>query len=359
MRRIKVLQVIGALNMGGAETMIMNIFRNIDREKFDFHFYLCGNENGYYENEVNQLGGIIYNIGRRKKHPVKYIMALYSYIKNNNIDVVHIHATTALDGLAAVVARIAGVKKVCLFSHCSLGQAAWKQHIMVKLFMWAVTDKQACSDLAAEWMFGKSAPIISIMPLPILCDKCKYDSHKAAFMRKELGLDDCFVVGHIGRMVYPKNHNRLIDIFHEVCKIKPSSRLVLIGSGELESEIKEKILRYGIEDKVLFLGQIENACTYLSAFDIFLMPSRYEGFPTVALESQANGLPCVLSDKITHSIALTDLIHFMSLDMKDEEWAKVAVNVNCNGNRASYNDLIREKYDVIAVAKKYEQLYSE
>lgn len=121
MEKTKVLHIVGALNLGGAETMIMNIFRNIDRSRFQFDFYLSGDSGGFYEEEVLQLGGRILNVGRRKKHPVKYCTELFNLIRKEKYDVVQIHATDAQDGLPAVIARLAGAKKVCLFSHNTSG----------------------------------------------------------------------------------------------------------------------------------------------------------------------------------------------------------------------------------------------
>ena len=175
MEKTKVLHIVGALNLGGAETMIMNIFRNIDRSRFQFDFYLSGDSGGFYEEEVLQLGGRILNVGRRKKHPVKYCTELFKLIRKEKYDAVQIHATDAQDGLPAVVARLAGAKKVCLFSHCTSGQSMWRQKVMRVLFMWAVTEPQACSELAAQWMFGKHAGKAKVLPLPIDCELSAYD----------------------------------------------------------------------------------------------------------------------------------------------------------------------------------------
>lgn len=182
MEKTKVLHIVGALNLGGAETMIMNIFRNIDRSRFQFDFYLSGNSGGFYEEEVLQLGGRIFNVGRRKKHPVNYCTELFKLIRKEKYDAVQIHATDAMDGLPAFISWLAGSKKICLFSHNTRGQSMQSQKIMRAMFMPFVTHPQACSDMAAEWMFGKRANEAEIIPLPINCDLCVYDQE---FREKE------------------------------------------------------------------------------------------------------------------------------------------------------------------------------
>lgn len=357
-RRIKVLHIVGALNLGGAETMIMNIFRNIDRTRFQFDFYLSGNTGGFYEEEARELGGRIINVGRRKKHPFRYCIELFRLIRREKYDVIQIHATDAQDGLPAVVARIAGAKKVCLFSHCSSGQSIWRQKIMRKLFMWAVTHPQACSDFAARWMFGNRNNKVEIIPLPIDCERSKYNPQFRVAERKKWGVNEQHVIGHIGRFEPPKNHDRLLDIFAEVVKKDTSYRLMLIGTGNLKSQIDTKIRELGLEQYVIQMGQVDGACIELSMFDVFLMPSLFEGFPTVLLEAQANGLPCIVSSAITPTIAQTDLIQFLDLELPPEEWANCIISLHKRENEEMYNRIIAERYDVKKVTALFAEIYS-
>ena len=357
-RKIKVLHIVGALNLGGAETMIMNIFRNIDRTRFQFDFYLSGNTGGFYEEEARKLGGRIINVGRRKKHPFRYCIELFRLIRREKYDVIQIHATDAQDGLPAVVARIAGAKKVCLFSHSSSGQSIWRQKFMCKLFMWAVTYPQACSEFAAKWMFGNKNDKVEIIPLPIDCERSKFDPQFRAAERKKWGVNDYHVIGHIGRFQPPKNHDRLLDIFSEVVKKDASYRLMLIGAGNLKPKIDTKIRDLGLEQYVIQMGQVDGACIELSMFDVFLLPSLYEGFPTVLLEAQANGLPCIASSAITPTIAQTDLIQFLDLELPPEEWANCIISLHKRENEEMYNRIIAERYDVKKVTALFAEIYS-
>lgn len=357
--KIKVLNVIGALNMGGAETMAVNILRNIDKDRFQVDFYLSGNSQGFYEKEVLSLGSHIYNVGHRKKHPLKYCSELKKLIKKGQYDVVQIHATDAQDGLPAFVAKSAGVKKVCLFSHSTAGLSKRKQALLRKLFMSSVTHKQACSELAGKWMFGERKKTeFSVIPLPINCSLCKYDEEYRNNERKKYSLENTIVIGHIGRYVYPKNHEKLINIFAELAKRNDDYRLILIGGGINQKKIDDQIELLGLADKVIQLGQIPNASKEISMFDMMVMPSRYEGFPTVLLEGQANGVVCIGSSSITKDIAVTDLVSFVDLTESETVWADVIENrMAKRENPEKYNMLIAEEYDIKAVTKLFEQIY--
>lgn len=358
-KRIKVLHIVGALNLGGAETMIMNIFRNIDRNKFQFDFYLSGNIGGFYEEEARELGGRIINVGRRKKHPLKYCIELFKLIQKEKYEVIQIHATDAQDGLPAVVARIAGAKRVCMFSHNTAGQSIQRQKIMRKLFMWAVTEPQACSDLAAQWMFGGEAAKAQLIPLPINCEISRYDESVRRDERAAWNIESTEkVIGHIGRFQTQKNHRFLLDIFAEVVKRDSRYKLVLIGDGNLRDKIDEKIKALGLENAIIKVGQISNASKMMSMFDAFLLPSLYEGFPTVLLEAQANGLPCIASSTITQTIAQTDLIQFLDLELPPEKWADCIISLHKRENEEMYNRIIAERYDVKKVSALFAEIYS-
>lgn len=359
--RVKVLHIVGALNLGGAETMIMNIFRNIDRTRFQFDFYLSGNSGGFYEDEAKKLGGRIINVGRRKKHPVRYCVELFRLIRKEKYDAVQIHATDAQDGLPAVVARIAGARKVCLFSHSTSGQSQRRQRIMQKLFMWAVTEPQACSCLAAQWMFGRHTSKVQIIPLPVNTEESRYDESVRLNERAKLHIEsDEKVIGHIGRFQSPKNHRFLLDVFAEVVKRDPRYKLVLIGDGNLRDEIDEKIKELGLEKSIIKVGEISGACKMMSMFDLFLLPSLYEGYPTVLLEAQANGLKSIVSSTITFTIALTDLVNFVDLKASPQVWAETILK--CDFERVNtqlYNQTIAEKHGLKTVACVFEEIYDQ
>lgn len=232
------------------------------------------------------------------------------------------------------------------------------QKIMRAMFMPFVTHPQACSDMAAEWMFGKRANEAEIIPLPINCDLCVYDQEFREKERLRLGLTDKKIVGHIGRFQTQKNHDQLIDIFAELMRKDPEYRLILIGVGDLEESIHKKVENLGIEEYVLFMGQVDKACRMLSIFDVFLLPSLYEGFPTVLLEAQANGLESVVSNTITPSIKLTNLVHFVDLDDSASYWADQLIEHTCERHDTEeFNTVIAKDYSAPNVAAKFSSIY--
>lgn len=230
---------------------------------------------------------------------------------------------------------------------------------MRKLFMWAVTEPQACSDLAAQWMFGSEAAKAQLIPLPINCEISRYDDSVRRDERAARNIESTEkVIGHIGRFQTQKNHRFLLDVFAEVVKRDSGYKLVLIGDGNLRDEIDEKIKVLGLENAVIKVGQISDASKMMSMFDIFLLPSLYEGYPTVLLEAQANGLKSIVSSTITPTIALTDLVEFIDLDKTPQVWAETILEHDFERvNTQSYNQMIAEKHGLKTVASVFEKIY--
>ena len=207
-------------------------------------------------------------------------------------------------------------------------------------------------------MYGKKAVQsgkITIIPNAIDLEKFAFNPDKRKLLRQKLGLENKFVLGHIGRFVYPKNHSFLIDVFAEVVKVKPEARLMLVGDGELRKNIEEKVVSLGLQDKVLFLGNRNDVADLYNAMDIFLLPSHYEGLPVVGVEAQANGLKCLFSDKVTEESKLIDQFEFISLNVatwSDEiegSYIREARTKKCNG---------LSKFDIISASDSLLGLYN-
>ena len=230
---------------------------------------------------------------------------------------------------------------------------------MRNLFMWAVTDLQACSDLAEQWMFGSDAAKAQLIPLPINCEVSRYDESVRRDERAAWNIKSTEkVIGHIGRFQTQKNHRFLLDVFSEVVKRDSRYKLVLIGDGNLRDEIEEKIKVLGLENAVIKVGQISDASKMMSMFDIFLLQSLYEGYPTVLLEAQANGLKSIVSSTITPTIALTDLVDFIDLDKTPQVWAETILEHDSERvNAQSYNQMIADKHGLKTVASVFEKIY--
>ena len=187
-----------------------------------------------------------------------------------------------------------------------------------------------CSELAGRWLFGNKEydkGTVYLLNNAIDLDKFKYSKKIGKEKRKELGInDDTLVIGHIGRFVAPKNHRLILNIFDEFHKERPNSKLLLIGQGPLMKEIEEQTKKMKINDSVIFLGQIENVNEYYNAMDLFLFPSLYEGLGLVLIEAQTNGLPCIASTEVPAIAKVSDLLKFVSLENKVEEWSKEIIS---------------------------------
>lgn len=366
----KVLQVFGEpLSNGGQESFIMNMYRNIDRTRVQFDFftpYYCDNEK--LVNEINSYGGNAYE-GKgdfeskdRKKF---FIKNLKKFLQENKYEIIHIHSGSIFAlAYGSKIARKSGAEKVIVHSHCG-GFKNLKYRIIkilsIPYLLKYPTNYYACSELAAEWKFPKK--IIKEKKYTIL--KNAIDTNKLYFnkevrekTRTELNISDKFVVGHIGRFSLQKNHDFLIDIFNEIQKKKDNSVLMLIGVGELQEQIKEKIKTLGLNNKVLMLNLRSDIQDLLNAMDVFVLPSFFEGLPVVGVEAQATGLQVFTSTGVTKELPIEELSYYYPLESGSEEWAKKILEEYKKSERKNTTELIKESgYEVKIAAKRMEDLY--
>ncbi len=336
---IRVAQIIGKWLGGGVESVVMNYYRHIDRTKIQFDF-ICDNDstNIPYE-EIEKLGGRVILIPPYQK-VFKYHKALKKVLKDGNYKIVHSHINT-LSVFSLFAAKCAGVPVRIAHSHSTTNKKEKKKNLLKQVLRpfsrLFATDYMCCSELAGRWLFGNKEydkGDVYLLNNAIDLDKYKYDEKVRKEKRKELNIsDDTLVIGHVGRFVEQKNHRFLIDIFNEVHKEKKNSILLLAGQGPLMDEIKEKVRKLGLEDNVKFLGQRNDINELYQAFDVFLLPSLYEGLPVVGVEAQATGLLCLLSETITQEVKVINTTNFMSLNHNAEEWKQVLVKMLKNFKR--------------------------
>lgn len=325
---IRVLHILGAVANGGVEAVIMNYYCNIDKNKIQFDFVVHSNADEDYINEVLAMGAKVYKVTPYNKNILKFMHEIYNIIKSNQYQIVHSNMN-ALSGFALLPACLAGAKVRILHNHTTDSKEEKLRSLIkrilrpfAKLF---ANHYWACSKLAAEWMYGKNAVInakVTIINNAIDLEKFKFNNEKREILRKELDLEKCFVIGHVGRFMKQKNHEFLIDIFNEVLKQKENARLLLIGDGKLKPQIEEKVEKLGIKNAVMFLGNRNDVADLYNAMDVFVLPSLYEGLPVVGIEAQANGLPFICSDKVTEEIILTENIKLLSLKNKPQTWCE-------------------------------------
>ena len=305
---IIVAQIMGKWVGGGVESVIMNYYRHLDHSKVQFDFICDEDSTRIPYDEIKKLGGRVFLVPKYQNLP-KYLKVLEKLFKENQYRIVHSNINT-LSVFPLYAAKKAGVPIRISHSHSTSNPKEWKRNLIKNILRpfskRYATDYFACSELAGRYLFGNKTfdqGEVKIIHNAIDIEKFKFDEVARKKLRKELGIkDSTVVIGHVGRFVQQKNHTFLVDVFNEYHRKKPDSKLLLVGSGPLENEIKKKVERLDLEDSVLFLGQRDDINKLYSVMDVFCLPSLYEGLPVVGVEAQAAGLPCVFSDKITDII---------------------------------------------------------
>lgn len=333
---IRIAQMMTEMNYGGVEMVVMNYYRHIDKSKYQFDFFVLEGSQIPQKEEIESMGGRIF-IVPHYKNLVSYEKALIKHFKKNNYQIVHSHMNT-LSVFSLFAAWIAGIPIRICHNHSTAGKGETKKNIMkyilrpfTKIFP---THLCACSQYAGKWIYGKNADF-KVFNNAINLSDFTYNPTVRKQLRQELDLKGKFVVGHIGRFCYAKNQEFLIDIFNCICKIHRDSVLLLIGEGESEKVIRQKVKQLGLDKKVIFLGKKTDAYRYYQAMDLFLLPSRYEGLGMVAVEAQAAGLPVIVSDKVPHEIDITGLVKRLPLSLLPEKWAKTALLFKCERKNTS------------------------
>ena len=319
---IRVLNVLTIMDRGGAETMVMNYYRNIDRSKVQFDFLVHRDQRGAYDDEIESLGGIIYRLPRLNPWSRNYRVALNRFFEEHSeYRIVHVHQ----DCMSSVILKAAERHRVPVriaHSHNANQDKNYKYPIKLLYRMLIpkyATELIACGEQAGNWMFrGKP---YRIMNNAINIDAYTMDATKRTEIRNQLNLNDCVVVGHVGRFNPQKNHSFLLEVFSKVLNRSPKAMLMLVGGGDDMPKIQNMAYALGIADHVCFLGVRSNIAELMQAMDVFVLPSLYEGLPVTMVEAQAAGLPCVISDCVPKECILTDgLVDVVSLHADIETW---------------------------------------
>lgn len=361
---IRIAHIVGKWLGGGVEAVIMNYYRHIDRTKIQFDF-LCDEDstNIPYE-EIEKIGGKVLLIPPYQD-VVKYHKELKKVLQDGNYRVVHSHINT-LSIFSLCAAKSAGVPVRIAHSHSTTNKKEKKKNLMKQVLRpfskTFATDYMCCSELAGRWLFGDkeyNEENVYLLNNAIDLEKFKYDESLRKKKRKELGIkNSTLVIGHIGRFVAQKNHDFLIDIFNEIHKQNADSILLLAGQGPLVDNIKNKVKELRLEDNVKFLGQRKDANELYQAFDVFLLPSLYEGLPVVGVEAQAVGLLCYLSDDMTKETKVLDTTKFMSLNDNANEWASnILRDINKYKRIDTSKEMTAKNFNIKEEAKKLEEYY--
>lgn len=366
-KKIKVLQYTGAMNRGGAETLLMNIYRKIDRDKFEFHFITHSKNKSDYDDEIVKLGGkVIYLENPSIKYLKKFSENFRKIVNEYGpYDAIHTHMQL-FNGIVLKEASKNGIR--IKISHAHLNGDYAKSNFFRKIYVKYSkrlinknsTHKLSCSYESGQYLYNNGK--FTLLKNAIDINQFKFDK-KSDYLNKELGLDnDDKLITHIGTFKEAKNHEFIIDVFKNVNYINKKYKLILVGSGNLEDVIRSKVKSLNLEDDVYFLGIREDIPQILQSTDVFFMPSILEGLPVVLVEAQAAGVPCVISNNIPKECDMNlDLIKSLELSQQKEIWANVLIdssNIEKVDFNARSNQIINSGYDLNNNINILSMLYS-
>ena len=320
---IRVAHIMGKMVGGGVEQVVMNYYRHIDRAKVQFDFIVDSDSTLIPRDEIEALGGRIFTVSPYQ-HLARYQHELRDLFREENWKIVHSHIN-ALSVFPLKVAKDVGVPVRIAHSHSASGKGEYLKNAAKSLLkVWAnkyPTHRFACSRFAGEWLFGEGSSFDLVFNAIDLSD-FSFNPTVRSEVRAELGFDEShLLIGHVGRFAAQKNHSFLIEAFSKFCLSNDNAILLLIGLGPDMDSVKKLASELGILDRVIFLGQRCDISRFYNAFDIFVLPSLYEGLGLVAIEAQAAGLPCILSDTVTREVDVTGLCRFVPIT-NSGIWAK-------------------------------------
>ena len=364
---LRVLHSVSNMARAGIETMLMNYYREIDRGQVQFDFLANKPVPGEYDEEIRSMGGRVFvSPGLNPLHFPRYKRFVADLLRENpDIRIVHAH-NEAMGYYALQSAKDAGLPVRIAHAHNTriIRDYKYPLKLVCKQFLpGAATDYWSCGRDAGIYYYGEKRWKATGFILHNAIDVSRFALRQEVRdrLRQLHGLENCFVIGHVGRFNMQKNHSRLLDIFAETLRAAPDARLVLIGVGELEQAVEEKARTMGIQDKVLFLGQMPDVSQWYQAMDCFVLPSLFEGLPVVGIEAQAAGLPCFFSDRVTDEVLLSPEARRIPLHADNAEWAREILAARQPGTdrRLGAETVRREGYDIHTEAQKLQQIYLE
>lgn len=362
---IKVLHTIPAMDGGGADRILYDYtIRLLD--EFQFDFIVHTDFEGILEKDLVARGCNVYHVPPLRKDKKEYKKRIDEIVKNGNYDIIHV--SQGYKGAYFLhYAKKHGVKVRIAHSHMAYIPENLKTSIIRRLATLYTKNNAthlfACGNDAGKWMWGERTfkkGNVHIMTNAIQAESFSFSREKRESIRRELGIEEKFVIGNVARFSYQKNHEFLIKIFAEVKKLRDDAVLMLIGRGELEDDVRKQVSELGLEDSVIFMGVRNDVPDLLNAMDVFALPSRFEGLPVTLIEIQANGLPAVISDAVTKEMAFSDDFSFLSLSQSAAAWAEVIIK---KARTDSKNLIENTHYDLRvatdAMLEQYKAIYGE
>lgn len=357
---IRILQVVNIMDRAGLETMLMNYYRNVDRTKVQFDFLTHRTEKGAYEDEIIDMGGRVYHAPRLypQNYPQYFKYMKEFFEEHPGYQIIHSHIDT-MSYFPLLAAKYSNVPVRIGHSHSSKLDIDLKypiKYFALKRISKVANVDFACGEMAGKFMWGDKK--FKVVHNAIDLEKFTFDETIRKKIRQKLKIaENELVIGHVGRFNKIKNQLFLIDIFNEFVKNRSNSMLVLIGKGEDETKIRSKVHELKLDDKVIILVDRSDVNELYQSFDLFVMPSLFEGLPVVGVEAQANGLPCIFSENISEEVILTGNAVRIPLANNAKEWSNKISNTNIIRNAKALSELQEEGYDIKLEARKLEEWY--
>ena len=359
---LRILQIVGILNCGGAESMIMNLYRNIDRERVQFDFIVHTNEEGMYDKEVYELGGKIYHCPKFSgKNIVSYRHWWINFFREHpEYKVLHSHIRSCASVYFSIASKF-GVKTI-IHSHSTSNGEGFSS-VVKKVLQFPLRYQadylMACSKKAGIWLYGNRAcnsEKYFFLPNAVDLEKYHINEQIRQEYRQLFGLGENLVFGHVGRFHESKNHPFLLETFAKIHRENENTILLLIGDGELRGMIEETVKRYGLEKAIVLLGLRRDVDNLLQAMDVLLFPSVWEGLPVTVIEAQAAGVPCIISDNITTDVDVTELVYRLPIN-DTIKWKDLALS---GLQRKDVSDKVKESgFDVKESARMLASFYEK
>jgi len=366
-RPVRVLQVTGVMNRGGAEALIMNLYRSIDRSRVQFDFVENAQQDAYYDEEIRRLGGRIYHCphynGRNHFEYVRW-WKLFFQEKGRVYRIIHGH----IGSTASIYLNLARKNGLYTIAHShNSGTDHSARAFLYKIYTYNTRNIGdyffACSDAAGRDRFGKRITLSGnyrVLHNAIDTSQFRFNPSVREQIRRELDIGDAILIGHVGRFEKQKNHRLLLEIFQKVLEKRPDSMLMLVGDGTLRTEIEQISSAMSIHDRIIFTGVRSDVNKLIQAMDVLVFPSLYEGLPVTLVEAQTSGLPCVISEKVPdESILVKNLVKVCSLSEGSDLWAEQSLAGAGIERRDCSQEVAGAGYDIGETAKWLESFYLE
>lgn len=345
----------------GITNVIFNLYRAMEQKNVLVDYISINTPDEAYIKEIEQRGGHVFIMSRRFRTFLPYLLHLARLIRHERYDIVHAHGNSATLIIEMFAAWLGGCKRRIAHSHNTSCNSKILHKILQPAFLLLCTHHLACGEDAGRWLFGKEK--FTVVNNGVDTERFQFSDTARGKIRKQLSISENeLVVAHVGAFIETKNQTFLIDILRELVQRETKYRLLLVGGGPLCDEVKEKVLRLNLEKYVFFVGETNAVADYLSASDLIVMPSLFEGVPLALVEEQANGLSCLVSENITKEANQTGNLTFLSLGLNAEEWAKKVQELLKKGNRELKSQnaiaMIKERgYDIYSNGAELKEYY--